>query len=399
MTGPLAGIRVMDMGHAGVGPYAGSILGQLGADVIKVEPPWGDIIQQAGTRRKNGMSTFYIGLNFNKRGIILDLKQAVDLEIYYDLIKTCDVYIDNWRDGAADRLGIGYDDLSSRNERVVYVNSSGFGSRGPWRTMGSYDHYGEMFSGLTSVTGAAGTRGERPRGGVRIDTQTSLCLIEMVLAGLWSREQTGKGQKIQGSQMESAVQLTSIPAFQQMTFGIDPAPSGSADPYMAPSQAFATADGYVAVTACDEREWRALCVALGRPDVVLDARFRTNAQRIAHREDLEAVLAPLFLERTSAEWIEALQGRGVPAGRFMNHVEQLDDPHIMGTGLLTRVQSQWGEMVLPPLPVRFTETPLTFEPGPLPGQHTEEVLAEVGRGSEFARPWVGPAKLLSQQRS
>src|SRR5687768_12662385 len=151
--GPLQGIRVLDLGHAGVGPYAGSVMAQLGADVIKCEPPWGDIIHQAGSGNGIGpekMAPLYITLNLNKRGIVINLKDPTDREIFNELVKTADVYMDNWRDGAADRNGIGYDDLSKVNPRIVYVNSSGFGARGPLREMGSYDMYGELFSGVTS---------------------------------------------------------------------------------------------------------------------------------------------------------------------------------------------------------------------------------------------------------
>jgi crotonobetainyl-CoA:carnitine CoA-transferase CaiB-like acyl-CoA transferase len=392
MPGPLAGIWVVDMGHAGVGPYAGSIMGQLGAEVIKVEPPWGDIIQQSGSAGKQGMSTFYIALNVNKRGIVLDLRAAADRDIFYKIIERSDVYMDNWRDGAADRLGIGYDDLARVNPRLVYVNSSGFGARGPLRAMGSYDGYGELFSGITSFTGAPDTRGEKARGGVRIDTQTTLCLVEMILAALWYRQRTGRGQKVQGSQMESALQLASVRAIETLNFGGQPRPMGSGHPHLVPSRAFRASDAYVAVTAHNEQEWRNFCVALGRPDLVFDPRFADNARRVEHREALEAILEPLFGARTAAELVDAFQARRVPAGPFLTHAEQLEDPHIMGTGMLARVASHWGEMVVPPFPVRFSQTPTHIVPGPRPGQDTVAVLAEYGYGPEQARPWVGPAE-------
>ena len=399
--GPLQGIRVLDMGHAGVGPYAGSVMAQLGADVIKCEPPWGDIIHQAGAGSGNGigpdqMAPLYIALNLNKRGIVLNIKEPADLAIFNELVKTADVYMDNWRDGAADRNGIGYDALAKVNPRIVYVNSSGFGARGPLREMGSYDMYGELFSGITSFTGAAGAPGEKAQGGVRVDTTTSLCLVDMILAALWHREKTGKGQKIQGSQMESAMQHSAIRAID-LNFGITPAPMGSAHPHVVPSQAFATKDGYVAVTAQTDEEWLGFCAVLGQPELILHPLFHDNPQRVQHRAKLLARIEPLFLSKTSAEWTETFQARRVPAGQLYRRADQLQDPHIMGTGMLCKVDTHWGEMFGPALPARFSATPTGVRPGPRPGQDTAEVLAEVGYGPEYVREWVGPAQRMAEQ--
>ncbi|MSQ61125.1 MAG: CoA transferase [Dehalococcoidia bacterium] len=394
MAGPLEGIRVVDMGHAGVGPYAGSIMGQLGADVIKIEPPWGDIIQQSGGRgiedEKRDMSTFYIGCNLSKRGVIFNLKEEKDREIYYKLIETADVYMDNWRADAASHTGIDYASLSKINPRIVYVNSSGFGARGPWSKMGSYDGYGEMFSGITSFTGDIGTRGEKARGGVRIDTQTSLCLVEMIMSGLYYRQITGKGQFIQGSQMESAVQLATV-RFAELNFGLTPKPMGSGHPFMVPSRAYRTKDdAWIAVTAHNERDWRNLCLALGRSDLIFDVRFHNNAARVEHRDALDAALDGVFATRTAEEWFEGLQARKVPSGTKVTHMQHITDPHIMGQDMLRPMSTYWRDMILPTLPIRFSETPRETRAGPRPGEHTKEILAELGFPPERASEWVGP---------
>jgi crotonobetainyl-CoA:carnitine CoA-transferase CaiB-like acyl-CoA transferase len=405
MAGALEGIRVVDMGHAGVGPYAGSILGQLGADVIKVEPPWGDIIQQNGGRGmkddKRDMSTYYIGCNLNKRGIVLNLTVPEDREIYYDLIKTADVYLDNWRADAAARLGVDYGNLANLNDRLVYVNSSGFGARGPWSKMGSYDHYGEMFSGITTFTGETDTRGERAHfvssggSGARVDTMTSLCLVEMVLAGLRYRQTTGKGQFIQGSQMESAIQLATV-RFVELNFGLTPKPLGSGHPFMVPSRTYMARDEYIGVTAHTEQDWRNLCLAVGRADLIFDPRFYSNAARVQHREQLDLELESVFATRDAAEWLEALQARRVPVAMKMTHREQTTDPHIVGEDMLRSMDTYWRKMILPPLPIQLSETPRETRVGPRPGEHTKSVLAELGYPPERARDWVGPNGRLAK---
>jgi len=390
-VGPLEGIRVLDLGHAGVGPFAGSIMAQLGADVIKCEPPWGDIIHQAGAGRGGvqRMAPLYIALNLNKRAIVINLKEPADRAIFYELVKTADVYMDNWRAGAADRNGIGYADLVKVNPQIVYVNSSGFGTRGPLRAMGSYDMYGELFSGITSFTGAPGGAGEKAQGGVRVDTATALCLVDMILAALWHREKTGNGQKAFGSQMESAMQLATIPAVD-LNFGITPAPMGSGHPYMVPSQAFATSDGYVAVSAQTEVEWRGFCAVLEQPELAVDPRFADNASRVEHRQELLDAIWAIFLTKTSKEWAETFQAQRVPAAQLLHRVDQLTDPHITATGMLANVATHWGELHFPTLPEKFSATPTSIRPGPKPGQHSAEVFAEVGYGPEYVHEWVGP---------
>jgi crotonobetainyl-CoA:carnitine CoA-transferase CaiB-like acyl-CoA transferase len=192
--------------------------------------------------------------------------------------------------------------------------------------------------------------------------------------------------------MESAVQLATVRAIEALNFGELPRPMGSGHAHLAPSRAFQARDGYVAVTAHTEPEWRRFCVVLGRPELVFDPRFASNARRVEHRAELEDVLEPLFAGRPVAEWVEAFQARRVPAGPFLTHAQQLEDPHVMGTGMLARVASHWGEVVVPPYPVRFSATPTQIVPGPHPGQHTTEVLAEYGFDPERARAWVGPSQ-------
>ena len=375
--GPLAGIRVLDLGHAGVGPFAAGILAQLGADVIKCEPPWGDIINKSAGGSTGGKpSPLYIAANVGKRGIHLNMKEQRDHAIFFKLVATADVYLDNLRADAADRLGIGYEVLSKINPALVFVNSSGFGAKGPLREMGSFEQYSDAFAAVSSATGEDGGRPERPPG-LRIDPYTGCCLANMVLAGLLHRELTGRGQKIVGSQFESALQLSMLRAVE-LNAGVQTRPMGTSHPHIAPSGAFKTADGWVVVTAETERQWRNLCIAIDRLAMMRDPRFETNARRLENRKALEGELAPWFTARTSGVCIGLLQSRKVPAGEFQMPVQHHDDPQIAAKSMLRRIETHWGPVYTPMTTARFSVTPAVQGAAMSAGQHTAEVLRELG---------------------
>jgi CoA:oxalate CoA-transferase len=350
-------------------------MAQLGADVIKCEPPWGDIINKSAGARDGRPSDLYIAANLGKRGIHLNMKEAADRERFLELIATADVYMDNLRADAADRLGIGYAVCSAVNPRLVFVNSSGFGAKGPLRSMGSFEQYSDAFSGVSSITGEEGGTPER-LAGLRVDPYTACCLVHMVLAGLLHRERTGRGQKIVGSQFESAIQLAMVRAVE-LNFGVDPAPMGSQHPHVVPSGAFVAADGYVAVTAETERQWRDLCVVIGRPELMFDPQFETNARRLEHRAFLMEEIAPWFTNQTVRESVNALQARRVPAGEFLTPARQHDDPQVAARELLRVADTPWGPVRVPMMTARFSKTPTVLGAAMLPGQHTDEVLAEL----------------------
>lgn len=376
-AGPLAGIRVLDLGHAGVGPFAAGILAQLGADVIKCEPPWGDIINKSAGGSTGGKpSALYIAANIGKRGIHLNMKEPRDRAIFFKLVKTADVYLDNLRADAADKLGIGYEVLSKINPTLVFVNSSGFGAKGPLRDMGSFEQYSDAFAAVSSNTGVDGGRPERPPG-LRIDPYTGCCLANMVLAGLLHRELTGKGQKIVGSQFESALQLSMARALESNA-GVEPRPMGTSHPHIAPSGAFRTADGWVVVTAETDRQWRSLCGAIGDHTLARDSRFETNARRLENRQALEDGLAPWFAARTSSACIEMLQSKRVPAGEFHTPVQHHDDAQIAARSMLRRLETQWGPVYAPMATARFSVTPAVQGAVMYAGQHTSDVLRELG---------------------
>jgi len=387
--GVLDGIRIIDMGHAAVGPQAGCILAQMGADVIKVEPPTGDIIHQSPTTHK-GLNTLYIVVNASKRGVVFDLKKEKQREIFYKLIKTADAYLDNMRPDAAARIGIDYETLKKINPCLIYVNSSGFGAKGPLSKMGSYDPYGEAFGGHASVVGAPGGRPELSRMAARTDLMAAQCVANAVLIGLYVREKTGKGQKIDTSQMQSSVHAMTTRTAEYFVFGQTPKPMGNGHPSIVPSQAFKTKDGYFAVSVLEEKQWEGLCKGIARPDLAQDHRFASNAMRVEHREELIRTLGEIFAGNTAENWLKLLEKQGVPCGMFLRYRDMREDPHIMGTGMLEKLNTRWGMLTIPPIPIKFSEAPIRFVSGPAPGEHTDEILRDLGYGPEDASRWLGP---------
>jgi crotonobetainyl-CoA:carnitine CoA-transferase CaiB-like acyl-CoA transferase len=379
-TGPLNGIRVLDLGQAGVGPYAAGLLAQMGADVIKCEPPSGDIINRSGRGSTSDRPTsLYITTNLMKRGIVLNLKEDADRLLFLRLVATADVYMDNMKADTAEHLGIGYEVLSSVNPQLVWVNSSGFGAKGPLKEMGSFEQYSDAFAGVSSVTGERHGRPER-LSQLRVDPFTSCCLVTMVLAGLVARVMCGRGQKVLGSQFESSLQLGMVRSFEALNLPNLPRPMGTEHPHIVPSSLFPARDGLVAISAVTEQNWRDLCVAIGSVDWIFDPRFATNARRVEHRDEIHVMLASALQRQSVSHWVRILQARGVPAAPLLAPVDVSRDAHVRFTAMLQSVPTHWGPVTVPGTPARFGLTPTRLGPGPLRGEHTEEVFAELESG-------------------
>jgi crotonobetainyl-CoA:carnitine CoA-transferase CaiB-like acyl-CoA transferase len=382
--GPLDGIRVMDISGMGVGPVTGRFLAELGAEVIKVEPPHGDLAltvppTQAGT------SVLYLAANLCKRGIFLNLKAPRDLERAYRLAEQSDVFIENFRVGVVDRLGLGYDVLAARNPRLIYCSLSGFGPHGPLAKLPSIDTYIQAFSGFASLNGAPGSRGESLRNIGFIDLSTAAITVPAILAALIHREQTGRGQLIVASMLEAASTLQTSRIAEYLATGACAPPHGSGMPYSVPDQAFAVRDGYLAVSARTQAEWEALCHVLERQDLLHDPCYRTLADRLTHREALVAQLAETLRVYPSAWWIKRLTQAGVPCGRFHAYDEMSQHAQVQSNGLMTELPtSHWGTLCVAGLPWTFSLTPGVQRPGPLPGGDTAEVLAELLGEMEWA---------------
>ena len=392
MPGPLEGIRVLDFCHAAVGPWAACLLAEMGADVIKIEPPEGDRISRNPPPYKNGITTTYISMNLNKRIITLDPRDERDRQVIYKLLETTDVIMDNRRPGYMDRRGLGYEEVSRRNPRVVYCSSSGYGHRGPIRDMGSVDTFGQAISGFASVSGPQGGQPEGLKGGgAHIDLGTSVYIASGILAALYNREITGKGQWVQTSQMQAAMALSGPRGQEYWVSGQDPVPMGSGVGNIAPSRAYRGSDGrYVSLTAEDEPTWNRLCQALGMPNLASDPRFASNAERVGHRQELDSVIEGIIKERPAAQWTEILENHKVPCGLFFTMNQLRTHPQVRELHMLERVETPWGEVRVGGVPWRFSKTPAFITPTHLPGSDIEEVLAEAGFSKEQVGSYYQP---------
>ena len=376
-AGPLAGIRVLDISGLGVGPVTGLFLAELGAEVIKVEPPHGDLALTVLPRQR-GTSVLYISANLAKRGVILNLKDPADLERAYRLAERADVFIENFRVGVVERLGLGYETLARRNPRLIYCSLSGFGPHGPLALLPSIDTYIQAFSGFASLNGSVGSRGESLRNIGFIDLTTSALTIPAILAALVLREGTGQGQHIVASMLEAAVALQTSRIAEFLATGHCAQPHGSGMPYAVPDQAFRALDEYIAVSARTQTEWERLCQTLGQEQLLQDPRYRTLADRLVHRQALVAHLAEIFRAFPSAWWIQCLSEAGVPCGRFHTYDDMCQHPQVRINGLMAELPTaHWGTIRVAGLPWSFSLTPGVLRAGPLPGSDTTAVLANI----------------------
>ncbi len=387
MGGPLEGIRVMDLCAAAVGPWAAGLLGQLGAEVIKVEPPDTDRGRE-NLPLFNGVSPRYIGCNYTKRSIVLDLKTADDREIAYELARRSDIFTENFRRGVTERLGLDYETLSKLNPRLIYCSSSGWGERGPMREMAAANSPIQEFVGSDSLNGAPGTRFERNRQAGHYDFSTSIAFVQAILVGLYHREVTGKGQKVETSMLQANIASHRSRIAEYFATGVSPKPMGSARPGIVPDQAFKAQDTYITVSCLTQAHWHGLCKALGKPELAGDPRFSTNALRVEHREELVSILEATFSTRPSLWWLKVLRDAGVPAGPFLTFNEIVYNPQFLQNDLVREIEEPGlGVFKAPAPPWKFSRTPSRLTPGPIPGQHTNEVLQELGFGPRPQIPW------------
>jgi crotonobetainyl-CoA:carnitine CoA-transferase CaiB-like acyl-CoA transferase len=375
--GPLAGYRVMDVSIMAAGPWTGALLGMLGAQVIKVEPPVGD-----GTRwvmpTQRGMGTNFISMNVNKQDMIIDFKTAEGRAAALELAATCDVFVQNFRVGVIERLGLDYEALKRVNPRLVYCAISGFGETGPLARAGCADPIMQAFSGFARSNGAPGDALEAFRFTGFIDLATAGVATEAVLAALLERETTGEGQKVEVSMLEAAFEIQATRIAELLGAGLVPHPRGSESPGIAPDRAFKTLDREIFVTAHNEAEWAGFCKALEWPELAQDVRFANNRLRVEHRTALTAEIEPVFALRPAIWWLRVMQRHGVPCGlahhfeTFRHHQQVVDNDMI--ARLATR---DWGEVSVAGVPWHFSQTPCTVREPARPGEHTDQVLQEL----------------------
>jgi crotonobetainyl-CoA:carnitine CoA-transferase CaiB-like acyl-CoA transferase len=393
-TGPLAGLRVIDASTVLAGPYCTMLLGDLGAEVIKVEPPEGDATRGWGppwvgpTAADGGRTAaYYLAVNRNKRGIRLDLKTTPGAEILERLISGGDVLVENFRVGGFARLGFDESTLQRLNPGLVHLAVSGYGPTGPAADRPGYDFVIQAASGLMSITGAPDEDGGEPtKVGVAIsDVVTGMLGAVSVLAALLGRERdvgpaSGRGQRIDVSLLGSTMAALVNQAQNAFATGVAPGRLGNAHPNIVPYETFATADRTIAIAVGSERQWPRLCAALDLPGLATDARFATNGDRVRRRADLRPILATRFAEQGAADWLAALAAAEIPCGPLNDILAAFGSAEAVALGMTVEQEHPaWGLIRQVGLPFRFSETPASIRtPPPTLGQDTDAILAELG---------------------
>ncbi len=380
----LTGIRVVDLTRVMTGPYCTMMLGDMGADIIKIEQPGkGDDTRAWGPPFIEGESAYYLGVNRNKRNITLNLKSEAARKILWQLIDGADVVIENYSPGTAARLGFGFEAVRVRRPSIVYCSISGFGQEGPGRDRTAYDLIVQGMSGLMSVTGMP--EGEPTKFGVPIaDITGGMFAAYAIACALLHRQRTGEGQYIDVSMLASQIALLTYQAGIYFATQETPQRTGNAHPIVAPYQTFKTGDGYVNIAGGNDAIWNRLCDAIGLQELRDDPRFVNNAGRLTNR----AVLIPLIEEAlsayTTAEVVKLLDTANVPCGPIYTVPEVFDDPQVVFYGLRQRVpHATLGEVDQVAFPYRLSSTPCAIRSGPPTlGQYTEEILSELGYAAD-----------------
>ena len=375
--GPLSGIRVIDLTTVVLGPYATQMLGDMGADVIKVESPAGDNCRWIGPSRNEGMGVYFAMLNRNKRSVVLDLKREAARDALLRLIDGADVFVHNMRQGAAERLGLGYASLSARNPRLIHASASGFRKGSSKQEAPAFDDLIQGMSGLASLN--AGPDGA-PRyvPSVMVDKLTGHMLASMIGMALFHRQRTGQGQEVQVPMLETMLSFLMVEHLWGAVFGgRNVGYPRMLTPHRRP---YATKDGYISVIAVSDANWRSLFEAMGRGALIEDARFATIAARSENIDALYAVLGEGMRERTTREWLDRLGALDIPCGPVNSLADLLEDDYLRETGFFKRVQHPLdGDAAMMSFPARLSGSPASVRRlWPALGQHTEEVLREIG---------------------
>ncbi len=378
---PLTGVRVLDVSQVMAGPYCCMLLADLGADVIKIEPPGtGDQTRGAmGFKMKGSDSMGFLNMNRNKRSVTLNLKSKAGKEVFFRLVKTADILVENYRPGVMKKLGIDYPTLKNINPGLVYASISGFGQTGPWANRPGFDLMAQAMSGVMSVTGYPD--GPPVKAGVPVaDIGCALFAVYGILSAYIGKTKSGEGQFIDASLFDSALAFSIWDTAQYWGTGIEPYKLGTANHMSAPYQAMRASNGYFVMGATNQKLWALLCDKINRNELVEDDRFKTNPLRLANREELAEELEKSFITKTSEEWVDLLLSGGIPAGPINTYPEAFNSEH----GKHRQMRMEIDHPVEGKIPnigfaVKLSGTPQQIQRHPpLLGEHTNELLAELG---------------------
>lgn len=378
MPGPLDGIKVLDLTRVLAGPYATMLLGDLGAEVIKIEQPGtGDESRNFGPF-KNGFSLYFMSVNRGKRSVTLNLKTERGQAIFKQLLAHTDIVVENFRPGTMEKLGLDYDTLKAEHPSLIYAACSGFGQTGPYAQQGAYDMIIQGMGGIISITGEP--EGPPVRVGTSISDITAALFTTIgVLSALHHRNQTGKGQFVDVAMLDSLVAVLENAVVRYFATGEAPKPLGARHPAITPFEAFASADGYVIIALGNDTLWAKFCEHVNRQDLISDERFRTNADRTENHAELFSILSDIMSKRTTDAWIDALGEIGVPCGPINAMDKVVSHPQVQAREMITRVAHQiTGTVEVPGVPIKLSETPGNVDaPAPSLGEHTTEVLTDI----------------------
>ena len=378
---PLQGIRVLDLSRVLAGPYCTMVLGDLGADVIKVEPPEGDETRGWGPPFAGGESAYYLCVNRNKRGIVINLKTDEGKKVLCDLALQSDVLVENFRPGTLNKFGLDYETLHELNPKLIYCSITGFGQTGSMKDKPGYDFMIQALGGLMSITGEP--EGEPMKTGVAVvDLFAGQNAIIAILAALQARTLTGRGQQLDISLFDSQLGWLANVASNYLISGKLPKRHGNAHANIVPYQSFQASDGWFAIAVGNDKQFARLCEMLGKPEIAMDEKFSTNSGRVQNRTEIIPLLASIFKNASVSEWLTKLDEAEIPCGPIQNFEQVFSMPTVEEREMLVKMEHPTiGELPLVGSPLKMSDTPVAYRlHPPLMGEHTEDVLRELGYG-------------------
>jgi len=383
MTAALENIKVVDLTRTLAGPFCTMMLGDMGADVVKIEEPQHGDETRSWTPFWNSESTQFVSFNRNKRSLAINLKEPEAIEILLALATDADVMVESFRAGALDRMGLGYQAVKQINPDIVYCSISGYGRTGPMADKPGYDLIIQAYSGLMNLTGEPD--GPPLRVGFSlVDLFTGMMAYGSVMTALYHRDKTGEGQWLEAALLDGQVAAMSYHGTGYLGTGVEPHRLGSGHPSLVPYQSFPAADGYFILGCANDGLWERMCQAIDRPDLPKDPRFMTNTERVAHRSECIQLLSDIFQTETVSHWVSKIEQAGVPCGPINRVSDVVNDPQVLSRNMVVEIpHPNIPDLKVPYSPLKLAETPPSVRrPPPLLGQHNEEILSELGYAAE-----------------